>query len=217
MQDIFSRHYPPGEIHRFWAQLDVPLLILTTTFDDLLERAFEEQGRPYHLVVQPTGYKEAAESVLWWKPGAVEPEIYPPARLQVPLSDATVIYKMHGSVDRRSNKWDSLVITEEDHIDFLGRMARQAVIPARFMLEFRKRRFLFIGYGLRDWDLRLLLSNLRMTLTGEAQEIVSAWAIQFKPSEIEQVLWRQRDVQIFDMTVDQFGMRLRQALAHEKY
>jgi hypothetical protein len=127
---------------------------------------------------------------------------------------------MHGTVDR-TQKWDSYVITEEDYVDFLSRMTGQTAIPARFMLEFRKRRFLFLGYGLSDWNLRVMLKNLKATMNvggaptagPPAEETVAedlrSWAIQYKPSELEQWLWRARKVNIYDVDIETFASKLR--------
>jgi hypothetical protein len=221
IHDVFNRDYQIGAIHRLLADLPTPTLIVTTNYDDLVERAFKEKGRPFHLVAYPTDHKELAASILWWKPGATEPESFPPAKLPLSLTDTSIIYKMHGTVDRMVSKWDGYVITEEDYIDFLSRMTAQTAIPARFMLEFRKRRFLFLGYGMRDWNLRVMLRNIKggggvdIDADGEPDEEQessgdnSAWAIQYKPSELEQKLWGSRKVNIYDVDIDTFVSKVR--------
>src|SRR5436309_2102194 len=40
LSDIFNRNFEVCEIHRFLAELSIPLLIVTTNYDDLIERAF---------------------------------------------------------------------------------------------------------------------------------------------------------------------------------
>jgi hypothetical protein len=221
LHEIFNRTYQVGEVHRFLANVPVPLLIVTTNYDDLIEQAFRAVDKPYHLVVHPTESKELAGSVLWWKPGAAEPVSYPPAKLPLSVTDTTIIYKMHGSIDRQEPKWDSFVISEEDYVDFLSRMTGQTAIPARFMLHFRTRRFLFLGYGLADWNLRVVLKNLKSTLVRPEivassdqpdvpvpEEGLRSWAVQYKPSELEQMLWQARKVNIYDMMIDTFLARI---------
>jgi hypothetical protein len=135
---------------------------------------------------------------------------------------------MHGTVDRRS-KWDNYVITEDDYVDFLSRMTGQAaVVPAQFIRAFHDRHFLFLGYGLRDWNLRVVLRNLRWILPRTAnassvndrdeQEAVTedegaarrSWAIQFQPSDLERELWNARGVKIYDVDINEFVRRLRE-------
>ena len=213
LHQALDRDFQVGAIHRFLADVETPLLIVTTNYDDLIERAFQHKGKPYHLVAYPTDHKELAAAVLWWKPGATEPEAHAPKSLPLSLTDTSIIYKMHGTVDRQTSKWDSYVITEEDYVDFLARMTGQTAIPARFMLEFRKRRFLFLGYGLHDWNLRVMLRHLRSALattetsapsTTDASEDLRSWAIQRSPSELERALWLARKVNIYDKNIDDF-------------
>lgn len=229
MHDTFARDYQPTALHHFLAQFETPLLIVTTNYDDLIERAFREKGKPFHLVTYPTDRKELAASVLWWKPGEAQPEAYPPKSLPLSLTDTSIIYKMHGSIDRASSGWDSFVVTEDDYVEFIVRMTGQTAIPARLMMEFRKRRFLFLGYGLHDWNFRVMLKNLRRILTaseiggpvGQAalanpalltqispETDLRSWAIQRNPNELEMVLWRRRNVSLYDLDIDPFIEKL---------
>src|SRR5258705_9326291 len=164
LHEVFDREFEPCQIHRYLAELNTPLLIVTTNYDDLTERAFINANRPYDLVIHPTDRKDVGASVLWWRYQATEPEPVPPNKLYIDLEKTTVIYKMHGTVDRQLKQWDSYVITEEDYVDFLSRMMGQTAVPAQFMRHFRTRHFLFMGYGLNDCNLRVALKNLRAVM-----------------------------------------------------
>jgi hypothetical protein len=230
LRKVFSRDYPYGVIHRFLAAVPKPMLIVTTNYDDLIERAFDDAGRPYHLVMYPES-DEIAAAVLWWKPGASEPERFAPSVLPLNVDDTTIIYKMHGSVRRAETQrqWDSFVITEEDYVRFLSRMtAKGGAIPSRFMLHIRNSSLLFLGYGLRDWNLRVMLEKLRRTFGGrmEGGESVDdadallaqrssdkpSWAVQWRPSELERILWSSRNVNIFDQDITAFAEALRKKM-----
>jgi len=204
---IFDRDYQPCQIHHYLAN-DVPvdkhLLIVTTNYDDLIEQAFISAKRPYDLVVHPTD-PERAGFVLWWKYGATEPEYVVPNSLPIDLSQTTVIYKMHGSIDRTQHTMDNFVITEDDYIDFLTRMIGQTAVPSIFTAHFRTHRFLFMGYGLNDWNLRVILNSLQ-ALGHQAKK---SWAIQFRPSAVEKRLWDKRNVDIYDADINEFTRQLR--------
>jgi hypothetical protein len=216
LREVFDRDLDPCDIHTYLANLPTPLLIVTTNYDDLTERAFAKANRPYDLVVHPTDSKALAASVFWWRFGAAEPEAVKPNLLHIDLKTTTVIYKMHGSVNRVLPKWDSYVVTEEDYVDFLARMMAETAVPALFLSHFRERSFLFLGYGLRDWNLRLVLKTLRTvddTLrTVDDDELVS-WAIQFRPSQLEIALWKTRGVNLYDVDINAFVQRLRDTAA----
>jgi hypothetical protein len=221
LRHVFARDYAPGSIHQFLAELDLPLLIVTTNYDSLIEKAFH--GKPYHLVIHPTDDKALGASVLWWKPGSNQPEAHPPKSLPLSLTDTTIIYKMHGGLSPAKGDWAGCVITEEDYVDFLSRMATQAAIPARFMLHFRTCRFLFLGYGLADWNFRVMLKNLGNALAEPEPEQGSdnsdrpasenegrSWAVQASPSELEEILWRTRRVNIYDLRIEDFVLGMRE-------
>src|SRR4030095_7008164 len=185
--------------------------------DDRPGHASEKSGKPFDLVVHPTDRKDVEASVLWWPHMAEKPETIAPNKLFVDLKSTTVIYKMHGTVHRITKEWDSYVITEEDYVNFLSRMTGQTAVPAQFMRHFRARHFLFMGYGLNDWNLRVVLNNLRSVLPGETsaadevneEEELRSWAIQFRPSDLEVELWNARNVRIYDVDINQFVQRMR--------
>jgi SIR2-like domain len=226
LHETFNQDYTPRNIHEYLAEIERPLLIVTTNYDDLTERAFEAKKRPYDLVVHPTDRPDLKGSVFWWQHGAQEPIEEEPNSLPMTerLKKMTVIYKMHGTVvrpwfrrqaseissDDLPFRDDSYVITEEDYIDFLHRMTMQAAVPAEFMTYFSTRQFLFLGYGLRDWNLRVVLKNLKSVLRGPGRDDEApSWAIQFKPSLLEWMLWKKRNVNIYNMDVDEFVDELR--------
>jgi SIR2-like protein len=224
LHEVFDQDFCPCDIHSYLAEMSgsCPLLIVTTNYDDLIEQAFKKLNRPFDLVVHPTDRKEVEASVLWWQNGADEPVAVTPNRLFIDLKTTTVIYKMHGTVHRAKGadestkgKWDSYVITEDDYVDFLARI--QSAVPAQFMRYFRERQFLFLGYGLRDWNLRVVLKNLRTVqrlesaaATVDDEQDLCSWAIQYRPSELEVQLWNARRIRIYDVDINEFARRLRE-------
>jgi hypothetical protein len=191
-----NREIRPTPLHRMLAAVANNLMIVTTNYDTLLEQAFAEAGKPYDVVVYPADNQEIANGVLWWDHGQDDPRKLKANEIDTEeLANKNVIYKIHGSIRPGADRWDSFVITEEDYIVFLSKM-RNAVPPA-FRSYFSQRAFLFLGYGLRDWNLRVLLkqvSNPEMT----------SWAIIDEPSSFERVLWQRRKVDIFDMRLEDF-------------
>jgi hypothetical protein len=200
------------------------MLIVTTNYDDLIERAFTDRGKPFHLV-QWTDDPAIAGSVVWWRPGATKPEHYPPKLLPLAPGEETIVYKMHGAVDRESGRYNSFLITEEDYIEFLSGMTRQGAIPATFKRYFRQSSFLFLGYGLADWNLRVLLCNVKsQTSSGNgvgrsrasamivAEAELRSWAVQLQPSPLESALWQKREVDIYNVDLNAFVTKVRECI-----
>lgn len=215
LREALARDYTSGPLHTLLASVPVPQLIVVTNYDTLVEQAFDAIGSPYDLVIHAADRSDIANSVLWWPYREPEPKIEAPNSLDIDLGKTTVIYKMHGTVLQKTERWDNFVITEEDYVDFLARMTTQTAIPSLFYEYFHSRSFLFLGYSLRDWNLRVVLRNLSKPLASRGRasgnykdEPVPSWAIQYRPSELEQTLWRARGVHIFDVMLNEFIERL---------
>lgn len=118
----------------------------------------------------------SGDQLLWWPYGATQPIKVTPNKLDLDLNERTVIYKMHGAVDRKQPERDSYVITEDDYIDFLARMTKNKAVPAIFAELFQRRHFLFLGYGLNDSNLRVVLNRIEKDL--RRPKGITSWAIQ---------------------------------------
>jgi hypothetical protein len=209
LRDIFNRKFSFGTLHQLLASVPAHMLIISTNYDRLLEDAFEEAGRPYDLVIYPSDRLESAGTLLWRKHGEKSCEDVKPNQLLIDLASTTVIYKMHGTVDDGDPEVDSFVITEEDYVEFLGRMtAPNRAIPAQFIQHCRDRSFLFLGYSLSDWNLRVVLRNIAARVSNKQRIALPSWAIQRDPSELERILWDRRHVNIFEMSIENFVAKM---------
>lgn len=215
LRRALNRPADSRQLHQFLASVPAHLLCIVTNYDTLLEQAFREAGKPFDMVVYPADRRDSLNSLLYIEGGGGTPRYVEANSLDLDLDDRSVIYKMHGTVWPDDEALDNFVITEEDYIEFLSRMTTNAssAVPAQFYQYSRARSFLFLGYSLRDWNLRVVLKNLRRQLTSSTgtlldDDLVPSWAIQRQPSALEQRLWGRRRVEIFDMDLDTFVERL---------
>ncbi len=81
-------------------------------------------------------------------------------------------------MDRASPERDSFVITEDHYIDYLTRTDISNLLPVTLAAKLRKSHFLFLGYSLRDWNLRVILHRI----WGEQKLTYKSWAIQVSRS-----------------------------------
>jgi len=205
LHKIFNHDHPYTDLHNYLAGLPRPLLIVTTNYDDLIERAFKKKGRPFDLVVHTTD-PTMGDKLLWWQTGAGLPKRVLAKNLDIDMDRTTVIYKMHGAVDRAKRDGGQFVITEDDYIDFLARMTTSSAIPNIFGEPFQTRPFLFLGYGLYDWNLRVVLNRIEKQFRRPGA--IVSWAIQRNVKPIEQDLWTARGVRVFDQDLQQFVEQL---------
>jgi hypothetical protein len=218
LHSVFAGEARWAKIHAYLASLRTPLLIITTNYDDLMERALEAQGKAFDVVIHltPGTLKritdhERTDSLLW-RPHQGEPRFVTDDELaEIDPSLTFVVYKMHGGIDREQMERDSYVITEDDYIDFLTRMASKSAgaIPSFVARHLAKRHLLFLGYSLRDWNLRVLLNQIGRP----GRPDITSWAVQYHPSKLEMRFWTRRseEVLVFDMKVDQFIESLQEA------
>lgn len=206
LEDVFSQRLEPGPLHRLLASIEAPLLILTTNYDNLIETAFDEAGRPYELLIYPADEPVNRGSILWRSSKSTTLERHQPERLGIPPS-ATIIYKMHGSFDYYSHDRNHhFVISEEDYVRYVAEMPLPPAVQARM----RGKRFLFLGYGLKDWNFRVMLHQLdpsnAVTSTADAnggqRDDWKSWAIMSGASQSEQQLWSKKKIELYDVDID---------------
>lgn len=205
LHSIFDRDFPLTPLHTFLANIPRPLLIITTNYDDLIERAYADQGKKFDVVIHTTD-PNVGDRLIWMPHGSDKPVEVSPNKLDIDFENHTVIYKMHGTVDRRSTQHDQFVITEDDYVDFLVRMTKKKAVPAIFAEPFQSSHFLFLGYSLRDWNFRVILSRIQNELRRPTD--VTSWSIQYKPSLMERKFWQRRGVEVYDILLNEFVQEL---------
>ncbi len=213
-QNPAQPYYPLCRIHEYLARIPKLRLVITTNYDLLLEEAFKQAQRRFFVIIHRTYIHERDTvseearlgKVLWYeydpaKASAPHQVAYGDPRdlsLSIDAQEATVIYKMHGTASKHLGDY---IISEEDYMDFLTRMTQNTALPNVVCEYLPNRRFLFLGYGLGDWNTRVVLSEL----SKKAQHSLNkSWAIQFEPSLLEKKLWAKRSVEIFHADIDKF-------------
>jgi hypothetical protein len=218
LHGVFSRDYAPNALHRFLAELPRNLrgrklrvcgqLILTTNYDDVLERGFAEAGEPVDVVVYEM--TRAGHRFVHLRPDGERVEIVDAARYrEFALEERSVILKIHGDVDREDSDRDTFVITEDHYIDYLAGDSVRGLIPAYLMRRIRESDMLFLGYSMRDWNLRVILRQI----WAEQGVSTGGWAIQLDPSEIDKRFWARQRIEILGVALEEWVEAIRAELA----
>lgn len=144
---------------RALAELNFPLVI-TTNYDQLFEKALARVNKKPCVSVYNPHENVETKDYLYDNAAALNAEEKSAEQEKVPSVEQPFLVKVHGDISDR----DSLVITDEDYINFVWRMGHKAPynpIPLTFRNYFVKWPTLFIGYSLTDYNLRLLFITLR--------------------------------------------------------
>jgi hypothetical protein len=211
LKAMLPRDPSPGTVHRFFARLPETLaylgrprrhqLIVTTNYDTALERAFDTEPEPYDLVMYMANGADQGKFVHF--PFDREPQVIetPNDYFSLPINEdgeltRTVILKIHGAVDGSDGEYswsDNYVITEDQYIAYMSRSKVESLIPVQILRMLREGHWLFLGYTVRDWNLRVFLNRI---WNGASMEATS-WAVQRDPEKLEKALWKQAGVELY--------------------
>jgi DNA-binding SARP family transcriptional activator len=203
----------PGPIHRLLARIPVVLrergapyqLIVTTAFDGGIERAFADAGEELDVVTYIAAGPMRGRFVH--SPPDAEPRTVdvPNAYADLSLERRTVLLRLRGVADPSPDRiLESLVVTEDDHIDYPGASELEGAIPVTLAARLRRSHLLFFGYDLADWNLRLVVNRLR----GGRAAPYASWAVRAAPSALELAFWRHLDVRAVEVDENAFARLL---------
>jgi hypothetical protein len=219
---------PPGSVHSFLAglptamsklgQSDCYQLIVTTNYDDALERAFDDAEEPYDVAVYIARGRDKGRFVH--VPSDGEPRVIADANgyADFPIDafgrvERTVIMKIHGAVDRARGPYswrDNYVITEDDYIDYMSVGDIESIVPQQLLGKLRDYgHFLFLGHAVRDWNLRVFL----IRIFGGQQQPNTSWAIQREPNQLDSRFWQRVGVDLAAISLDEYVSELGENLA----
>jgi hypothetical protein len=191
----------------------IPRLIITTNYDTLVERVLEERSTPYLAVSHILKGSRYAGRLLCYK------------SLKTPLDGSNIqtrhqvedqlidlnyqgvhpvlIYKMNGTAWLRSGNamLDSVVLTENDYIDFLAQDILSR-IPDTILGLLRASRLLFLGYALEDWNFRVLLRKLQLIQRQDRENPRRHWAFLLAADNVETKFWDKRGVNLYPVSLD---------------
>lgn len=154
----------PSPLLRALAELGFPLVI-TTNYDQLFEEALTAVGRRPRVSVYT-------------------PRLEKTKTFRDPSPQDPVVYKIHGDIQDA----ESIVITDENYIDFLMRMNDKdpyAPVPMSLKSRLSEWTTLFIGYSLLDYNLRLLFKTLRWQIDDPPM----MYSVDYPPDELIVDVW----------------------------
>ena len=120
-----------------------------------------------------------------------------------------MILKLHGQVDRRPQRdRESFVVSEDDYIGYLAQAEIANVVPVTLAAKLRRSHFLFLGYALDEWHLRVFLPPL-----GGSAGRISLLGDQPNPGPMTRQYGRHRNVDIFDLPLAEYAAHVAKRLA----
>ncbi len=223
LRDVLKKKdFPITAVHRFLASASAAMhpakdpendsdikypLIITTNYDDVMERAFDAVGVPYDLVFYAALGPEMGK-FLHRAPGEAPRPLSNANKYQVIidgqecmlLAHRPVILKIHGAIDREGRDRDSFVITEDDYIEYLTLPELTSLLPVPLPERLHGCHFLFLGYSLADWNMRAFLHRIRKDRT----KSWNSWAVEIEDRPIDRDVWKNRGVEMVVSSLEDY-------------
>jgi DNA-binding SARP family transcriptional activator len=214
LNELFARDYEPGPVHQLLASVSTMLgarglprqLIVTSSYDRMVERAFADIEEPIDIVSYIATGRDRGNFLYCPHEGAARVIDEPNVEATLTTDERTVLLKIHGGADAApARERDSFVVSEDDYIDYLVHADLSTAIPVGLAAKLRRSHFLFLGYDLDDWSLRVFLRRL----WGDERLSYRSWAVGALPDTVTLDYWRLRSVDLFDTPLDQYADELR--------
>jgi len=182
-----------NEPHRVLAGLPLPVF-LTTNYDDFIVRSLKAVN------------KDPRRDFCRWSPLLRDREDLPTIFESEPKYEPTVanplVFHLHGHLG--PNHAESLVLTEDDYLEFLAAISRDpGLLPFRVQIALTSSTCIFIGYRLADWNFRVLFQGLRPTITKQRKK---SFAVMPAPGESEAD--RERAKKYLDKYFESLNLRV---------
>jgi hypothetical protein len=176
----------PDEPHGVLADLPLPVY-MTTNYDDFMVQALESR------------HKDPKRELCRWNQLVKDqPSIFDSGF--TPTVANPVVFHLHG----HDKVPESLVLTEDDYLDFLVNISRdQALLPPRIQEALTGASLLFIGYSLADWDFRVLFRGLVMSTESSLRRI--SVTVQLPPRSTDALESTQQQTQKY---LDEYFKRI---------
>jgi hypothetical protein len=227
LRQLLKEESEPGPVHRFLARLPGKTelaglgkryqLIVSTNFDNALEKAFDDEREPYDLAVYMASGPDRGKFVHFPYQSGPEAVVSPNSYVKFPIGDygdleRTIILKIHGAMDGNVGSYrfrENYVITEDHYIEYLSRSPVENLVPTQILDKLQDSHCMFLGYSMRDWYLRVFIKRI---WRGEPLGARS-WAVEPRPDLLEKDFWAQANVDLYASDLTTYVSRLTERLA----
>ena len=177
----------PDEPHGVLADLPLPVYI-TTNYDDLMVRALKSRGK--------TPIQEICRWNKYLKQFKLTSSDF------VPTPEKPLVFHLHGFYEIP----ESLVLTEDDYLDFLAAISReQNLLPPRIQEAFTDSSLLFLGYRIADWDFHVLFRILAGYL--EISTRRKHLSVQLVPGDVSEAQ-KEKALKYLDRYFDELDIKV---------
>jgi DNA-binding SARP family transcriptional activator len=207
LESLLTASESPGPVHEAVAALPAalrgrdapPPVIATSNYDPALEDALAAAGEAYDVLSYIAAGRDRGRFLHVGADGSETIVAVPNAYGSLPLDSRPVVLKLHGGPHA-----EGVAVSEDDFIAYLAQTEITNVVPVTLAAKLRRSHFLFLGYGLREWSLRVFLQRI----WPDERVAYRSWAVLPGADGIDRDFWRARGVEVVDEALDDFAGRL---------
>jgi hypothetical protein len=186
-------------------------LIVTTNYDCLMEKALDDLGVPYIAIVTRKSDQKVVVRLSESIPDARKLEDdfsnqYPDKfmiRKPRNLGSLAIIYKIHGCLNPKATiEDDGIVISDSDYVNYISQMTNHGTIPVYISDLMREKPFLFLGYSLRDWNVRSIWETMRKKRDPDVNQ--PDFSVTKFVADYEKVFLQRNNVTVFNTDLNSF-------------
>jgi hypothetical protein len=203
-----SAQAPSCRIHELITSMTKPWFVVYTGFDRKLEEQLDAAKLSYVVVAHIVrSYESEHDGKILVLRNDAPPDIRLADELELG-DDVNVIYRplgsplLHEGLDE-DLELDTVVITESDHLAFLGRNEHESTqTPTRFARKLDRLPLLFLGYPQDRWHFRLVMKVFQSV--GGHYRHASTFAVRKPVSYIEDMAWTRLGTKLIPIELDEF-------------
>ena len=185
-------------------------LVVTSSYDDLLEREFSKTFESFHVVAYlATGKQRGKFQHCRFDRGRAEQ----PTLIESPndyrgFSDQNpVIIKLPGTLDT-VNFEHRFAITEDHFFDYLTHKDLTELLPPQLTSKLKRSSHLFLGYSLRDWNSRALLYRI----WDDQKPGYLSWLVHPHPQEADEQFGEACEIEVIEADWQDYISALRERI-----
>jgi hypothetical protein len=224
LNEIFKAPPIPTPVHIFFANLvhhlkehndlsgenKIPYpIVVTTNYDLALETAYQNKGLEFDVLFLQKGISNLPSGLYRRRYSKVE-KVYQNTTSPHPITDeemaelmplsgvtysstSPIIVKIHGTYSAEVNMPSYYIITEDDFIEFTA----DHPIPPTLMQAIKQRELCFLGYQVKDWNMRVILREIEAERLKKA-EAPKHYMVVRDIGYIERVRLKNMYIKVFD-------------------
>ena len=205
---------PPPLYQLLANNIKQPLIVISNTYDTLLEDTFTNVGKKYVLISPCIATNKNNIQIIVKYSDKDKPEFYDfeesLSTLKPLEKEYSLIYKIRGYFDTRLDKQENqLILTEENYFAFAYH--RDKLIPNYLIGKYADLGFLFLGYTPKQWEDRLMVDAI-WKKHDYFQKNEPSFAIRQNTEPYEIEYWKSCNIRMHEVELTEFVQKLQEHL-----